>query len=263
MKRTSTGFTLIEVMVSVALLSLVAVYLIQFRIDQTKQVMMERIANQVLTLSNIASSYYSVNSRWPATRNSGNDACDDTLSFMQNAEFLPADLALIADVSLSFTCSDGADVDIGSTLRITIDLGIEDADGVNLLLGYLPGTAKIDDSQVVHYVSPPRKLTSAYKFYKESVDSSGAFNLQKPVCSGKGKADYIVIPQVVCLTNSQSGLGGFYVDEVSGSSPSSTTWRLRLRVARGDNNNNTGDFTDMSDSCDGTPVTVGAITFCD
>ena len=256
--RRSKGFTLIEVMVSIALLSVVAIYAIQFRIDQVKQDMSERIANQVMSIANIATTYYATNGRWPTPGDNDDDDCSNLMTFVEAQGFIPQNIQFPPDVSLSFGCED--DSNLGRPLQITVSLGTHGQEVRDYLLGYLPNSVAQDSSGLVHYVSPPRKLASAYQFQMVNVEAGGIVRITPPNCERERFMRAMLLPQAVCLAGSATGLGGFYFDDqnIQGG-----MWQFVLRVARGDNNGTESDFDPMATMCGGVEAQVGAITYCE
>lgn len=256
-RRTGSGFTLLEVMVSIGLLSLVAVYAIQFRIDMAKQKIAEQVATQVMSVANIATAYYAANAEWPATNNEGSDPCEDLGEFIRARGFVPDGLQVPGDVTFTYECP--TETIMGRPLQITLGLGVRDPDMTGYLLGLLPNTVELSDTELVHYVSPPRKLSSVYQFQRvAAVD--GTFRIEAPVCRHRTHRRFMLLPQAVCLAGSDTGLGGFYFVELE-SEP--THWIFALMVAAGGNNNNPGDFELISNTCGGQTVYIGAITYCD
>ncbi|MCP5017066.1 MAG: type II secretion system protein [Ketobacter sp.] len=262
--KSLSGFTLVEVLVSVALISTMAVYFIQAQIQQVQDRVIEALAQDVLTLANASMSYYSQISRWPAQE------VDDCASLVQDLAAMGAfPVGLngyegMDGVALQTTCADVDD--IGRTLRISVVFPVGDQDSAAMLRSYLPTSAMpiVAADQppvVVHYVATPRKASQRYNFERVVVGAGGLFTLPKPDCPGnRNDPAHILLPQSICIHNAEHGLGGFLFNDESNNRDD--FWTLRLMVADGDDNERINDFAGVS-SCGGNPIEVGAITYCE
>ena len=249
-------------------MSLVAAYFISAQIESTRERVVEAIAQDVLTLANSSIAYFIQQDEWPDQV--GN--CANLVGVLAGVNAFPAGVGGYdgpLDVSLSANCSNLNTV--GSTLRITVGFPTGQNDDAKLLSGFLPTSLERvvgGVPEVVHYVAAPRRATDRYTFHKDTLTVDTAFYLNKPDCGG-GTPAYIVIPQAVCITDADHGLGGFYFRDMNDGGP--TQWHLQLRVAKGDNNNNQNDFRPIDDyqldtnnpTCGGQQITVGAVTYCE
>ncbi|RLU00525.1 type II secretion system protein [Ketobacter sp.] len=259
------GFTLVEVLVSVALLSLVAAYFITAQINQVRERMVESIAQDVLSLANSSMAYFIQTDEWPDQ--AGN--CGNLVAVLAAADAFPAGAGGYTgpnDVTLDADCSNLGSV--GSTLRITVEFPAGSGEDADMLMSLLPTAARSTsgsgEPRVTHYVATPRRASGRYTFHKATLEADSAFFLTKPDCPGGGSNPaYIVIPQAVCISGGSNGLGGYYFAEISGGA--GNQWRLQLRVANGTNNGLPNNFASLGDgpTCGGQPIMVGAVTFCD
>lgn len=262
------GFTLVEVLVSVALMSLVGIYFLSAQISDAHDRMVRSVAQDVLTLSNSSMAYFVRVGEWP--NQSGN--CSGLIGVLDSANAFPpanSDGSYTGAVESRITarCSASGSL-VGATLRITVQFPAGADDDAELLMGYLP-TSTLDTSgtqpEVTHYVAAPRRASSnRYYFHKQTLNSNSAFDLDKPPCTGGDTPAYMVIPQSLCVPTTSVGLGGYYFREVP--NPDTTKWTLQLMVANG-NNTGPGNFVVMGGGvrpqCDSRDVDVGAITYCE
>ena len=264
------GFTLVEVLVSVALMSLVGIYFLTSQINDAHDRMVRSVAQDVLTLANSSMAYFVYMGEWPDQ--SGN--CTGLIDALDAANAFPAtnsdgSYTGAVDSRITARCS-ASGSPVGATLQITVQFPAGADDDADLLMGYLP-TSTIDTSgaqpEVTHYVAAPRRATSnRYQFYKETLNSNSAFEIDKPSCGSGDTPAYLVIPLSLCVPGTAVGLGGYYFREITPSDASK--WNLQLMVANG-NNTGPGDFFVIGGPvptvplCDGRNVEVGAITYCE
>lgn len=250
------GFTLIEVMVSIALISMVAVYFVQYQLDSVNQRMAEAVAQDMLSIANTATSYYSEAMEWPDEAGD----CVGLLTTLGNNDAFPDNHTPPLDVSYQFACPDNGQY--GRILTIAATFPAGGNDNADLLLSYLPTSSKEVDNgiaTVTHFVSQPRKATRRYGFQKPTITSSnGTFILSKPTCWGDQTQSYMLIPQAVCVTGARHGIGGFYFTETSSNADS---WSMQLMVAPGAEGG-LGSFRSYNNDC-GSNITVGAIVYCE
>lgn len=262
------GFTLVEVLVSVALMSLVGIYFLSAQISDAHDRMVRSVAQDVLTLANSSMAYFVRVGEWPDQ--SGN--CTGLIRDLDAANAYPdangdGSYSAAVDSRITARCSASGSL-VGATLRITVQFPAGADDDAELLMGYLP-TSTLDTSgtqpEVTHYVAAPRRASSnRYNFYKGTLNSNSAFEIDKPSCASGDTPAYMVIPQSLCVPSTTVGLGGYYFREIT---PSSTSkWNLQLMVANG-NNTGPGNFAviggGVRPQCDSRDVDVGAITYCE
>lgn len=257
------GFTLVEILVSIALMALVAGYFVSSRIEQLKLQLAENIAQEATSLGNLATAYFTAEGRageWPDF--GGTSDCDDAIDELIAENYLPVGYQPIASASLATSCPDGA----AGPFRITITFPAVDEDLADLVKTAMPNahgpTGSGADWEVVQSVYPPRRLGRQYVFMKLLVDSHGEINVPRPPC-GSRTPQYIAIPQAVCVEDNH-GLQGYYFRDVSGGG-STGPWRLRLMVGTltGGGGPGTVHYGPQTDTCDGTVVEVGVITYCE
>lgn len=262
--KNQDGFTLVELLVSIGLISLVALYFIQYQVEAMSQRIAESLAQDILSIANTSLAFYGQALEWPDEDND----CVDLLQTLEGAGAFPANHTPAMDVTLTFGCVDNNTV--GRVLSISATYPAGEVDEANLLLSYLP-TSDItvdedtDIASVVHYIAQPRKASQRYQFHRVPL-SGGSFRIPKPDCWGDQNQEYMLIPQAVCINNAEHGIGGYYFDRTSNNND--PNWSFRFRVADGDNNNsdgggNNGDYSNVPDTCGGEDVWIGAITYCD
>ncbi|MAR92508.1 MAG: hypothetical protein CML06_16750 [Pseudomonadales bacterium] len=262
--RRCTGFTLVEVMVSVALISAVAGYFIHIQIQQMEERVVQSVAQDVLSLGNGAMAYFSQVGQWPDQDNE----CRNLVETLAAAGAFPVGedgYQGPEGVNLNASCDDSDD--IGRSLLLVIRFPDYAAEQARMLMSFLP-TSSISDidageqPEVIHYVPQPRRASYRYQFHKLTLAEAGSALLPKPDCPGRrNDPAYIVLPQAVCGPVSKDGLAGFYFAETD----MGDTWRLQLRVAIGNATNAPHDFSTLPDNpdCEGEPITMGALTYCD
>lgn len=264
--RRKTGFTLVEVLVSVALMSLIGIYFISAQINTVKERMIESVAQDVLTLANSSVAYFIQTATWPDQVAN----CADLVDVLVGVDAFPAGAGGYQGpngATISTDCSNLSTV--GSALRITVTFTSGSSDDAELLLGYLPTsldtTVSGGDPKVTHYVATPRHASDQrYTFHKARLEEDSAFYLDKPDChGGTTQPAYIVIPQAICISGGNNGLGGYYFRDMGGAGPDQ--WHLQLRVANGTNNGMPNNFNHLGDNpqCDFRDIWVGAVTYCE
>jgi len=269
-----SGFTLIELMVSIALMALMAGYFVYNRMDAMKEQLAKNIAQQILTIGNKASEYYASNTdnQWPDNDSSTPD-CQSPVAVLSAKGYLPADYQV--PTMLTFSCQSLVG-GIASAFVIKADFG-GDRDTANLLAGMLP-MATVDETSVSGHVlvtymeTPPRILGQGYHFKKVRLGVGAKISVDKPSCSS-GNASYIAIPQSICSSSSltpSTNFVGYEFKEYS-TSNADNKWHLQLLqemiVPNGvDTNGNPqykGDWTHSAPTqCNGDDVYIGVITYC-
>lgn len=256
------GFTLVEILVSIALMALVAGYFVSSRIEQLKLQLAENIAQEAIALGNLATAFLTADGRsgeWPDA--GGASDCDDAIDELIAENYLPAGYQTIASATLTTSCPDGA----AGPFRIIITFPAVDEDLANLVktampAAHGPGGGGGADWEVVQYVYPPRRLGRQYAFLKLPVDSHGEIIVPRPSC-GSGAPQYIAIPQAVCVED-EDGLQGYYFRELSGAPTGE--WRLRLMVGTlTGGGGGSVHYDSQEDECDSEDVEVGVITYCE
>lgn len=258
------GFTLVEILVSIALMALVAGYFVSSRIEQLKLQLAENIAQEATSLGNLATAYRTAEGNadeWPDS--GGASDCDDAIDELIAENYLPAGYQPIASATLATSCPDGA----SGPFRIAITFPAIDEDLANLVKTAMPAAHGPSggggaDWEVVQSVYPPRRLGRQYTFLKLPVDTHGEISVPRPPC-GSGTPQYIAIPQAVCVVDND-GLQGYYFRDVSGGG-SAGPWRLRLMVGTltGGGGPGTVHYDPQANVCDTTDVEVGVITYCE
>ena len=266
MKNSLRGFTLVEVLTSVALVSIVAAYFVHMQIQQVQERVVESLAQDVMTLANASMVYFSQTNEWPDQENGD---CDDLIETLNGLGAFPvgADGYQGLDgVTLDTSCEDLGD--IGRTLVISVNFPIGAQDQAQMLMSYLPTSVNedvdADEGPVVtHYVATPRKASERYRFHRIALEDRGVFRLTKPDCPGRrNDPAHILLPQAICMPSSDGGLGGYYFDELD---DEDDYWEMQLLVAEGEDNQQVHHFFEFPGipSCDGNRVYVGAITYCE
>jgi len=262
------GFTLIEVLASVALVSLVAAYLIHMQIQQFTERMVESLAQDVMMAANVSVTYFTQSSKWPDQDNDcANIGADPDL-----AKVLPFDMddyEGMDGVSLQTDCTQQSD--LGRVLMISVEFPQGATEQASMLLSYLPASKLEPETKdagaiVTHYVPGPRKASSRFNFYRIQMGNYGIFDVPKPACpASDSDPAYMLLPQAICKPGLEYGLGGFYFKDITSGGHRNDHWTLQLMVA--DGNNNTKEFhfgtLPQNATCDGDPVYVGAITYCE
>lgn len=277
-QSSSRGFTLIEVLVSITLLTLIGVYFVSSQINTVREKVNESVAQDVLALSNAAMVYFSQTDEWPDQANS----CAGLVNRLANSNaFAPVSNASGTNVydgpngvTLATSCSSSNN--IGSTLRITITYPQGNGEDADMLRSYLPTSVRLagnNPPQVRQYVAAPRRAADRYKFHKEFLGTASQVRIPKLPCSGNGNGNgngnngpqsaYIVIPQAVCMLGAVHGLGGYYFKDITPNN--SSDWVLQLQVAEGGSTGTIGGFHDLGDAprCNGERISIGAITYCE
>ncbi|HAG95499.1 MAG: hypothetical protein CMK83_06000 [Pseudomonadales bacterium] len=260
------GFTLVEVLASVALISIVAAYFVHIQIQQVQERVVEALAQDVLTLANASMTYFSQTNEWPDQENGD---CDDLIATLGGLGAFPVAVGGYQGpdgITLATRCEDTGD--LGRTLLISVNFPFGADDQAQMLMSYLPTSVNedVDDDEgpvVTHYVATPRRASERYRFYRIALEERGIFRLSKPDCPGRrNDPAHILLPQAICMPASAQGLGGYFFDEID---DDDDYWELQLLVADGEENNNVSDFMEFSGipTCDGNRVYVGAITYCE
>jgi type II secretory pathway pseudopilin PulG len=257
------GLTLIELLVSVGLLVLIAGYFVMQRVESVKAQKAESIAQEVLTLAAITTSYYVNEKAWPDQ----DGDCAGLLTALQSV--FPPGYAPFSGPTLASDCSassTAATQGFGRVLRLTLTFPYVDREYASLVASLIPASNLVipaptaaspsPDVTVEHYLFPPRKHAMP-PFRLENLDSSARLTVQKPCATNP---QLLLIPQALCLTD-PTGFGGYYFDlESETNGPNNGVWRYRLMVTPG----GTRDFKPMTEVCDpsGMPNAVGVITYC-
>lgn len=263
-KRVQAGLTLVELMVSIGLLVLIAGYFVTQRIEAVKVQKAESIAQELMTVAAISTSFYINNKVWPDQAGD----CNGLLSDLQAANVFPSGYSPFSGISFASDCDDNstaADAGFGQVLRLTLSFPYVDREYASLVASMIPAsdlnvpaptpTNPAPGVTVEHYLFPPRKHTLP-PFQLLDLDSNGRITVRKPSCISEGLgAQYMLIPQALCLTD-PTGFGGYYFDVEN---VTSDEWRFQLFVTPGGNR----DFTPMTQQCDLLePNKVGVITYC-
>ena len=268
------GFTLIELMVSIALMALMAGYFVYNRMETLKAQLAKNIAQQILTIGNKASEYYASNTdnQWPDSDASTPD-CQGPVAALSAKGYLPANYQV--PTMLTFSCQSLVS-GIASAFVIKADFGA-DSDTANLLAGMLP-MATVDNTSVTGHVlvtymeTPPRILGQGYHFKKIRLGTGAKISVDKPNCSS-GNAGYIAIPQSICSSSSYNPSANFvgYEFKEYATSTVDNKWHLQLLqemiVPNGvDSDGNPQYRADWTHGapiqCNGDDVFVGVITYC-
>jgi len=260
------GFTLVEVLASVALISIVAAYFVHIQIQQVQERVVEALAQDVLTLANASMTYFSQTNEWPDQENGD---CDDLIATLGGLGAFPVAVGGYQGpdgITLATRCEDTGD--LGRTLLISVNFPFGADDQAQMLMSYLPTSVNedVDDDEgpvVTHYVATPRRASQRYSFYKIALGERGVFRVDKPRCPGnRNVPSNILLPQSVCVPNLSNGLGGFFYNEED---ETDGYWEYKLLVANGDNNNRVSDFYEFSGTptCGVDAMFVGAITYCE
>lgn len=259
-QSTRNGFTLVELLVSIALVSLVAAYFIQYQIEALSQRVAESLAQDMLSISNTSLAYFSQALKWPDQDND----CAGLIGVLRNAGAFPIGYDAALDVDFATDCADNNVV--GRVLNITATFPAGAKEEADLLMSYLPTSSMDYDQQtqiavVEHYVAQPRNTSQRYQFFKGQLNN-GAISIPKPDCWGNQTQNYFLIPQAVCIAqpNAQYGIGGYYFRQTG---EDNNSWNVVLRVANGDDNNNDNDFYNAPNQCGNETISVGAITYCE
>lgn len=258
----NVGFTLVELLVSVSLISVVVMYFATSQIQDVKQRIVESFAQDILALANSSMSYFSGSNQWPDQAHD----CNGLLDALVDVGAFPDDYSGPDGITISTDCSDQNQ--IGRVLIISVQFPVADMEQADMLVSFLPTASRsiTDDGRhkVVYYVAAPRKALQRYYFYKKTLGSGGRFSVPRPECGGHDAvARYLFIPQSLCLTDAPNGLGGYYFADLSNSQ--SDLWEFQLRLAAGVNNNSLGDFIELGSdlTCAGEDMKVGVITYCE
>ncbi|RLP56306.1 MAG: type II secretion system protein [Ketobacter sp.] len=266
-KQTHTGFTLVEVLVSVALISVVVLYFIQHQLEKVQRDTVEALARDILSITNASVSYYvsTAHNVWP---NQEENDCEFLMQTLVDADAFPANYIAMADVTLSFSCVE--DDDIGRVLKVTVLFPVGAGENADMLLSYLPTSTRLDDTAegnpvLVHYVSQPRRAAQSYEFTTvtltdDGVGGSAPFEVEQPECFKANSQRYMLLPQAVCNRGSLHGLGGFYFEVVDSNA---NPWIISMKVAESQETNSPVDFVSAPAYCGGSPVEVGVITYCE
>lgn len=270
----AAGFTLVEVIVSIGLMSLVAAYFVYDRIEELKYKAAENIAQEVLSIGNKAIEYYGATlpGAWP-DNDGATPNCQDPVQQLITQGFLPSGYAPLATAEISFDCS-AIVAGMSNAFRIQLRFANADRDIADIAHGMLPA-AQFDETSspgnvlIQYVITPPRRLGNQYGFEVVDWDHGHDIVVSKPHCGAGYTPQYIATPQSLCITDS-NGLGGYYFAD---SSTTSANWELRLMVASGDDTSPELDpdgvvtdpahWEEMDDRCNGQQVRVGVITFCD
>lgn len=265
----ANGFTLVEILVSIALMGLVIGYFVHARIEHMKVQLGENIAQEVLSLSNLALSYYVAEAtagRWPDSAST--PACGGALGALESEGYLPADYVPVASATVSTRCADG---DTGS-FDITLQFDGVDSDLVQVVRTMLPGATTSNsgsDIQLMHRVFPPRRAGKQYYFSKAEYIGSGQFSVEKPPC-GSVDEHYIAIPQRICVEH-ERGLQGYYF----ANSETESHWTITLCVGTlngggggggacgGGGPPGTVTYARHGPECDGAVPEVAVVTYCE
>lgn len=264
-KSGSRGFTLVEVLVSVALITTVVVTFIHFQIERVQRDTVEALSQDILSIANAATSYY-INTNNPGWPGEAGD-CVNLLGDLVTGNAFPDNYETMAGVSLGYNCEDGAD--IGRVLKITATFPAGSDELADMLLSYLPTSSRLNDTAdgkavVVHYVAQPRRAAQRYEFQRVSLTSPSvgvnSFTFTLPDCAGSGTAEFALFPQAVCNTGSQYGLAGFHFAMQPAGGEDTRTGSLMVSSGP-DSSSITFDYAPID--CSGTPVEIGVITWCD
>lgn len=267
------GFTLVELLVSIALMSLMAGYFIYNRMESLKQQMAQNIAQEILTIGNKAEDYYanSGSNQWPDNDTSVTN-CQNPVAELAAAGYLP--VGYTTSVAMNFDCLSPV-LGLGTAFQIQVVFVNADKDIADILMGVLP-VAKKDTSdpakvKINYILTPPRKLEMAGQnvhFYKQVLAHNSTVNIPIPNCV-TGSPKYVAVPQSVCYSGVTSyGLGGYLFSDVQAGS----NWTITLKVAAGNETSDTigsdgtvirhKHWVKMGDDCNGKPVDIGVVTFC-
>lgn len=263
------GLTLIELLVSVGLLVLIAGFFVMQRVESVKAQKAESIAQELLTVAALTTSFYINTKAWPDQ----DASCTGLLTTLQSA--FPSGYTPFSGPTLTSDCSANsaaATQGFGRVLRLTLTFPYVDREYASLVASIIPASNLVVPAQtaansnpdvtVEHYLFPPRKHTLP-PFRSMYLGSDGRITVPKPQCgSGSGVAPQVMlIPQALCLTD-PTGFGGYYFDlESETNGPNNGVWRYRLMVTPG----GARDFKPMAEVCDPDPLkpnAVGVITYC-
>lgn len=264
----ANGFTLVEILVSIALMGLVIGYFVHVRIEQMKVQLGENIAQEVLSLSNLALSYYlaqSTSGQWPGGVST--PACDGALGVLRSAGYLPASYQPIPSATVSTSCTSGNE----GSFDITLQFAVADSDLVQIVRSSLPRatvTPAGANILLVQSIFPPRRAGRNYTFSTPTI-TNGILNVQKPPCGTTSNSRYMGIPQRICVNHSQ-GLQGYYFNTIS---ENSDTWTLELCVGSLDTGGGVGcggggpagtvRFFRHVHQCDNADPEVAVVTYCE
>ena len=263
--RRDIGFTLVELLVSIALMSLMAGYFIYNRLEALKQELAENIAQETLSLSNLAVRYYLDHSgSWPGSAGGGD--CSNAISQMTSpsSEYLPGSYSSLASYTPATKCNMTSD--LANPLQFKLTFGTGEADLAKMVQALLPMASYDDTSgtpELTYNAIAPRREGRIYSFHLLNLNSdSNPFNVKKPDCNN---AELILIPQSMCVFDTK-GLQGYYFKKEDATVGSDKYWRVTMYV--GVWKDGTGSnppevkYNPQTVVCDSENVEVGAIAYC-
>lgn len=264
----ANGFTLVEILVSIALMGLVIGYFVHARIEHMKVQLGENIAQEVLSLSNLALSYYVAEAtagQWPDSASS--PACADALGVLEAGGYLPAGYQPVTSATIATRCADGSE----GSFDITLQFAGVDSDLVQVVRTLLPRASVTpvgSDIQLEHRVFPPRRLGKIYHFSSGEL-IGGRIAVSKPSCGSSTTATYMAVPQRICV-NHNEGLQGYYF---SVHAEDSGSWTIELCVGTlatgggagcgGGGPSGSIRYIRHDHQCDGENPQVAVVTYCD
>lgn len=254
------GFTLVEVLVSIALMGLVIGYFVHARLEHLKLQLGENIAHEVMSLSNLVMSYHVTVpnvGQWPGSAST--PACSNALGILASNDYLPSGYQPHASATLTTSCSSGNE----GSFDITLQFSDVDSDLAQIVRTSLP-MAEITTGggtiQLVHRVFPPRRAGKQYYFARAVYQGNGRFIVSKPHC-GTSTPRYVAIPQRICV-NHNDGLQGYYLDVHS---QNNNEWAIELYVGTlsGSGSAPTVVYSRHTYECNGEDPEVAAVTYCE
>ena len=253
--KPSYGFTLVEMLVVTSLMVSFSVFFANVYFSRAEEVLAERYAAEMMTLSNAAVVYAQTHSgEWPDAGNTIDPPCTDF------EDTLSGDSYIVDLDGYVGGCPDVADFD--SVLTIEKEY---DTKSIAEMVSYMLPSAEIDglnDKKIKVYVLKPRGNLELEFTSQVANSTTGELIISRPV--GCLTPKLFVIPEnSACLSGLDGGasIGGYVLYQVdhavNTTPPDFDSWKVYIQTKEG-----AGSYATKV-RCGGSTIKFNAIAYCE